>query len=180
MRYWRKPQHTETVAPRRIFLQRRTVPQSPPLFDLVDPRAALALAFVPETVFPLRQECHPDAYLGHNRLNLRAIYPARQGDTVSPLSPRCHPPGKRVRRIAPPGAATVLVGRRCDLCPPRPRPPRRVRAWRSVTGNGAQKRTRTSTPLRAPAPEAGASTNSAIWARVTCRETASCRVGARH
>src|ERR1700742_2085020 len=31
--------------------------------------------------------------------------------------------------------------------------------------NGAQKRTRTSTPLRAPAPEAGASTNSAIWAR---------------
>ena len=32
-------------------------------------------------------------------------------------------------------------------------------------GNGAQKRTRTSTPLRAPAPEAGASTNSAIWAR---------------
>ena len=46
--------------------------------------------------------------------------------------------------------------------------------------NGAQKRTRTSTPLRAPAPEAGASTNSAIWARVACRETASCRVGARH
>src|SRR3954463_13243024 len=32
-------------------------------------------------------------------------------------------------------------------------------------GNGAQERTRTSTPLRAPAPEAGASTNSAIWAR---------------
>ena len=32
---------------------------------------------------------------------------------------------------------------------------------------GAQKRTRTSTPLRAPAPEAGASTNSAIWARCT-------------
>src|SRR3546814_3353825 len=31
--------------------------------------------------------------------------------------------------------------------------------------DGAQKRTRTSTPLRAPAPEAGASTNSAIWAR---------------
>jgi hypothetical protein len=31
--------------------------------------------------------------------------------------------------------------------------------------SGAQKRTRTSTPLRAPAPEAGASTNSAIWAR---------------
>ncbi len=29
---------------------------------------------------------------------------------------------------------------------------------------GAQKRTRTSTPLRVPAPEAGASTNSAIWA----------------
>ena len=31
--------------------------------------------------------------------------------------------------------------------------------------NGAQKRTRTSTPLRAPPPEDGASTNSAIWAR---------------
>src|SRR5690606_37314978 len=29
---------------------------------------------------------------------------------------------------------------------------------------GAQKRTRTSTPFRVPAPEAGASTNSAIWA----------------
>tara|TARA_R110000751_G_scaffold283742_2_gene387186 strand:+ start:2184 stop:2435 length:252 start_codon:yes stop_codon:yes gene_type:complete len=29
---------------------------------------------------------------------------------------------------------------------------------------GAQKRTRTSTTLRPPAPEAGASTNSAIWA----------------
>ena len=33
---------------------------------------------------------------------------------------------------------------------------------------GAQKRTRTSTPLRAPAPEAGASTNSAIWATARC------------
>jgi hypothetical protein len=32
--------------------------------------------------------------------------------------------------------------------------------------NGAQERTRTSTPLRAPAPEAGASTNSATWAQV--------------
>src|SRR6478735_11922187 len=31
--------------------------------------------------------------------------------------------------------------------------------------SGAQKRTRTSTTLRSPAPEAGASTNSAIWAR---------------
>src|SRR5690606_38193533 len=31
--------------------------------------------------------------------------------------------------------------------------------------NGAQEKTRTSTPLRAPAPEAGASTNSATWAR---------------
>src|SRR5687768_1321043 len=31
--------------------------------------------------------------------------------------------------------------------------------------NGAQKRTRTSTPFRAPPPEDGASTNSAIWAR---------------
>jgi hypothetical protein len=30
---------------------------------------------------------------------------------------------------------------------------------------GAQKKTRTSTPLQAPAPEAGASTNFAIWAR---------------
>ena len=31
--------------------------------------------------------------------------------------------------------------------------------------NGAQKRTRTSTPFRAPPPEDGASTNSAIWAQ---------------
>src|SRR5690606_10028959 len=36
--------------------------------------------------------------------------------------------------------------------------------WEKMRRNGAQKRTRTSTPLRAPAPEAGASTNSAIWA----------------
>src|SRR5678815_1130393 len=36
--------------------------------------------------------------------------------------------------------------------------------------NGAQERTRTSTPLRAPAPEAGASTNSATWARGRTRE----------
>src|SRR3954464_609171 len=36
--------------------------------------------------------------------------------------------------------------------------------------NGAQERTRTSTPLRAPAPEAGASTNSATWARGRRRE----------
>src|ERR1044072_5440374 len=36
--------------------------------------------------------------------------------------------------------------------------------------NGAQERTRTSTPLRAPAPEAGASTNSATWARGRGRE----------
>src|SRR5947209_3866366 len=36
-------------------------------------------------------------------------------------------------------------------------------SWRDT--NGAQERTRTSTPLRAPAPEAGASTNSATWAR---------------
>jgi hypothetical protein len=35
---------------------------------------------------------------------------------------------------------------------------------------GAQERTRTSTPLRAPAPEAGASTNSATWARGRRRE----------
>jgi hypothetical protein len=33
-----------------------------------------------------------------------------------------------------------------------------------INGNGAQKRTRTSTSFRIPAPEAGASTNSAIWA----------------
>ncbi len=32
--------------------------------------------------------------------------------------------------------------------------------------NGAQKRTRTSTSVRTLAPEASASTNSAIWARV--------------
>ena len=35
-----------------------------------------------------------------------------------------------------------------------------------VRGDGAQERTRTSTPLRAPAPEAGASTNSATWAQI--------------
>src|SRR5574338_1340866 len=40
------------------------------------------------------------------------------------------------------------------------RPPKRPCQVR-----GAQERTRTSTPLRAPAPEAGASTNSATWAR---------------
>src|SRR5690242_369329 len=34
----------------------------------------------------------------------------------------------------------------------------------AAASNGAQERTRTSTPLRAPAPEAGASTNSATWA----------------
>ncbi len=34
------------------------------------------------------------------------------------------------------------------------------KAWNS----GAQKRTRTSTIFRSPAPEAGASTNFAIWA----------------
>ena len=45
---------------------------------------------------------------------------------------------------------------------------------------GAQKRTRTSTPLRAPAPEAGASTNSAIWAPEAADLLVCCRVGARH
>ena len=45
-------------------------------------------------------------------------------------------------------------------------PPVSRSQWDALTRkNGAQKRTRTSTPLRAPAPEAGASTNSAIWAR---------------
>ena len=33
-----------------------------------------------------------------------------------------------------------------------------------VWNDGAQKRTRTSTTFRSPAPEAGASTNFAIWA----------------
>ena len=48
-----------------------------------------------------------------------------------------------------------------------------LQAMKGVTAkvrNGAQKRTRTSTPLRAPAPEAGASTNSAIWARGTVQK----------
>ena len=36
----------------------------------------------------------------------------------------------------------------------------------ACAGDGAQERTRTSTPLRAPAPEAGASTNSATWAQI--------------
>jgi hypothetical protein len=44
----------------------------------------------------------------------------------------------------------------------RPTIPRIFNAFRVA---GAQKRTRTSTALRPPAPEAGASTNSAIWAR---------------
>src|SRR6185369_16444631 len=38
--------------------------------------------------------------------------------------------------------------------------------WTVDLKAGAQERTRTSTPLRAPAPEAGASTNSATWALV--------------
>ena len=38
-----------------------------------------------------------------------------------------------------------------------------------ILRNGAQKRTRTSTPFRAPPPEDGASTNSAIWARGRAR-----------
>ena len=33
-----------------------------------------------------------------------------------------------------------------------------------ILNDGAQKRTRTSTTFRSPAPEAGASTNFAIWA----------------
>lgn len=42
-----------------------------------------------------------------------------------------------------------------------------LRNLRFSKWNGAQKRTRTSTPFRVPAPEAGASTNSAIWATDT-------------
>ena len=38
--------------------------------------------------------------------------------------------------------------------------------YKPMPCDGAQERTRTSTPLRAPAPEAGASTNSATWALV--------------
>ena len=41
----------------------------------------------------------------------------------------------------------------------------KLQEQQAVAANGAQKRTRTSTTLRSPAPEAGASTNSAIWAR---------------
>ena len=41
----------------------------------------------------------------------------------------------------------------------------RIAKWSVLTRSGAQERTRTSTPLRAPAPEAGASTNSATWAQ---------------
>src|SRR5205085_5778175 len=75
-----------------------------------------------------------------------------------------------------PGAA----GRQIELARPpshrnragaRPQGVRRGVAWRSgrrpktmYVNGGAQERTRTSTPLRAPAPEAGASTNSATWA----------------
>src|SRR5690606_19343386 len=42
---------------------------------------------------------------------------------------------------------------------------------------GAQKRTRTSTPFRAPPPEDGASTNSAIWARGRARPLGPALVG---
>src|SRR3546814_5905697 len=45
---------------------------------------------------------------------------------------------------------------------------------------GAQKRTRTSTTLRSPAPEAGASTNSAIWARGRSGDRKSTRLNYRH
>src|SRR5690606_16529993 len=49
---------------------------------------------------------------------------------------------------------------------------------RSLPVNGAQERTRTSTPFRAPPPEDGASTNSATWARGRARplEGAACAV----
>src|SRR3954452_7285484 len=42
---------------------------------------------------------------------------------------------------------------------------RNKRLRRNQARGGAQERTRPSTPLRAPAPEAGASTNSATWAQ---------------
>src|SRR3546814_1995515 len=41
----------------------------------------------------------------------------------------------------------------------------RISDWSSDVCSSDLKRTRTSTTLRSPAPEAGASTNSAIWAR---------------
>ena len=50
----------------------------------------------------------------------------------------------------------------------------------SLTGSGAQKRTRTSTTLRSPAPEAGASTNSAIWARGRRRPLGGGRCACQH
>src|SRR6185369_2660885 len=54
----------------------------------------------------------------------------------------------------------LAVGRRSEL------PDSKMRHVQPLnSGDGAQERTRTSTPLRAPAPEAGASTNSATWAR---------------
>ena len=44
-----------------------------------------------------------------------------------------------------------------------------IKGFDAFGNNGAQKRTRTSTPFRAPPPEDGASTNSAIWARGRAR-----------
>src|SRR6185295_5690241 len=60
-----------------------------------------------------------------------------------------------------------VSGSRAGFAPP---PLPSLGVMRAYCGIGAQKRTRTSTPLRAPAPEAGASTNSAIWARGRERE----------
>src|SRR5690606_4348727 len=56
--------------------------------------------------------------------------------------------------------------------------PYRVPASCREGTNGAQERTRTSTPFRAPPPEDGASTNSATWARGRARplEGAACAV----
>ena len=83
--------------------------------------------------------------------------------------------GGRQMIVAAPGvrARCVTTAVQCDHRVPDPaelRASLRDRHARQSPGlpaldDGAQERTRTSTPLRAPAPEAGASTNSATWAR---------------
>ena len=73
---------------------------------------------------------------------------------LSKVAPLCPPFRRDCRRTSANfnGQKCSFLAEFCDLC----------NIFQEI--NGAQKRTRTSTPLRAPPPEDGASTNSAIWA----------------